>query len=82
MEQKTREEEKKRKLIARQDLLRIQKELERFGVVMTEDALMEITPAARQGLLADAKNEAMKAKEDEGALHSWHLPFIPCQRLR
>ena len=69
MEQKTREEEKKRKLIARQDLLRIQKELERFGVVMTEDALMEITPAARQGLLADAKNEAMKAKEDEGRVY-------------
>ena len=32
---------------------------------MTEDALMDITPAARQGLLTDAKTEAMKAKEDE-----------------
>ena len=26
---------------------------------------MDITPAARQGLLTDAKTEAMKAKEDE-----------------
>jgi translation initiation factor 3 subunit A len=65
-EQRVREEDKRRKLVARQDLLRIQKELERYNVVMTEEALMEITPAARQGLLTDAKSEAMKAREDEG----------------
>ena len=37
---------------------------------MTEDALMDITPAARQGLLTDAKTEAMKAKEDESESQS------------
>jgi translation initiation factor 3 subunit A len=65
-EQKVREEDKRRKLVARQDLLRMQKELERYNVIMAEDVLMELTPAARQGLLTDAKNEAVKAKEDEG----------------
>ena len=71
-EQRVREEDKRRKLVARQDLLRIQKELERYSVVMTEEALMEITPAARQGLLTDAKNEAMKAREDEGNATLYH----------
>lgn len=76
-EQKVREDEKRRKLIARQDLLRIQKELERYNVFMTEDALTEITPAARQGLLSDAKSEAMKAKEDESK--TLLIPCIACQ---
>lgn len=49
-EQKVREEDKRRKLVARQDLLRMQKELERFNVIMAEDVLMELTPAARQGM--------------------------------
>ena len=48
----------------------MQRELERYSVIMTEEALMEITPAARQGLLADAKNEAMKAKEVGRSAHS------------
>lgn len=40
---------------------------------MTEEALMDITPAARQGLLTDAKSEAMKAKEDESKSDSISL---------
>jgi translation initiation factor 3 subunit A len=65
-EQRQREEEKKRKLLQRQEVLRAQKELERLGVFMDEAVLMDLTPAARSGLITDAKNEALKAKEEEG----------------
>ena len=65
-EQRAREEEKRRKLLQRQEVLRAQKELERHGVFMDEAALIDLTPAARTALIMDAKNEALKAKEDEG----------------
>ena len=44
-EQRQREEEKKRKLLLRNEVLRSQKELERYNVMLTEEALMELTPA-------------------------------------
>ena len=46
-EQRQREEEKKRKLLLRNEVLRSQKELERYNVMLTEEALMELTPAGK-----------------------------------
>jgi translation initiation factor 3 subunit A len=65
-EQRQREDEKKRKLMETQELVKLQKELEKYSVSLTMDELQEKDSDSRRALLETAKSEAQKAKEDEG----------------
>lgn len=64
-EENVRVQEKKRKAAEKTELLRIQKELEKYGIIMDEAALTELTVAARLQLIVDAQNKAISAKEEE-----------------
>jgi len=65
LETAAREYEKKRKLNERMEIIRIQKELERFSVVKTEAELTALHKDARDMLLLEAKAGAQKDKDDE-----------------
>jgi len=65
LETAAREYEKKRKLTERMEIIRIQKELERFSVVKTEAELTAMETGARDMLLLEAKAGAQKDKDDE-----------------
>lgn len=60
-----REDEKKRKLQDKEDILRVQKELQRLSVFKDEAQLAALEPAARQALVTEARQELVRAKEDE-----------------
>lgn len=64
-EEKQRLLEKQRRDKEKIEVVRVKKELERLGVLMEESAIAELDNIARRSLIADAQNEALKAKEDE-----------------
>mmetsp|Transcript_14993 Transcript_14993/g.24995 ORF Transcript_14993/g.24995 Transcript_14993/m.24995 type:complete len:1011 (-) Transcript_14993:2-3034(-) len=64
-EEQERIDDKNRKKMEKMEVLRAQKELERYGVMMEEAAIAELDHAARRQLISDAQNEALKAKEEE-----------------
>jgi translation initiation factor 3 subunit A len=65
LERSRREEEKRRKAIEKEDIKRIQLELTRLGVFKDESQLAAMDSAARTALVIEAKQELMKAKEEE-----------------
>ena len=65
LETAAREYEKKRKLNERMEIIRIQKELERFSVSKTEAELTDMGQDARDMLVLEAKAGAQKDKDEE-----------------
>eukprot|EP00601_Ochromonadales_sp_CCMP2298_P002407 CAMPEP_0173188550 /NCGR_PEP_ID=MMETSP1141-20130122/11313_1 /TAXON_ID=483371 /ORGANISM="non described non described, Strain CCMP2298" /LENGTH=1064 /DNA_ID=CAMNT_0014112483 /DNA_START=39 /DNA_END=3233 /DNA_ORIENTATION=- len=65
LEEVERNNEKRKKASERMELLRMQKELERHGVVMEEAAIAELDSTARRALITDAQKVQLKAKEKE-----------------
>ena len=65
LEQAARELDKKRKLNERMEIIRVQKELERYGVNYEEAELTAMDKDALALTVADAKKEAEKSKNDE-----------------
>jgi translation initiation factor 3 subunit A len=65
LETAARELDKRKKLSDRMEIIRIQKELERFQITKTETELTDIGKDAREMLLLDAKAGAKKGKDDE-----------------
>jgi translation initiation factor 3 subunit A len=64
-EENVRNQEKKKKLQEKMELLRVQKELEKHGVVMDESAIADLDTTSRRALILDAQSESVKAKEEE-----------------
>eukprot|EP01031_Cornospumella_fuschlensis_P031056 gene31056-37534_t len=58
-------DEKRRKEREKMDLLKLQKDLERYNIFMSEEELGAMKPVDRIGLLTDAQNKALAAKEEE-----------------
>lgn len=65
LEEAARELDKKRKLSERMEIIRIQKEMERYGVNMEEAELTAMDKDTRALTLSDARKEAEKSKNDE-----------------
>uniref|UniRef100_A0A7S3HP73 PCI domain-containing protein n=1 Tax=Spumella elongata TaxID=89044 RepID=A0A7S3HP73_9STRA len=65
-EENERNAEKRRKAQEKMEILRMQKELEKYSVFVDETALTEMGPAGRRAMLTNAQDEAQKAKEEEG----------------
>ncbi|CAK9253999.1 unnamed protein product [Sphagnum jensenii] len=60
-----REDEKRRKQLEKEDVKRVQWELEKLGVFKEEAQLAALDPAARQELIDVALQELVRAKEEE-----------------
>ena len=65
LEEAARELDKKRKLSERMEIIRIQKEMERYGVNIEEQELTVMDKDARALTLSDARKEAERSKSDE-----------------
>ena len=64
-EEKQRILDKQRKDREKLEILRVKNQLEKLGVSTDESVIAELDNVARRSLIADAQNEAMKAKEEE-----------------
>lgn len=64
-EEAVRNLEKKKKLMEKIELQRVQKELEKYGVVMDEAEIAVLDNVSRRALILDAQAESLKGKEEE-----------------